>query len=75
MTISSQNLLQEHISDLLLSKEFKAMAEMNGFNNIDAILLFPLTLLLKKPEFSYHIYQELVEYLKQKDLLHLLKHE
>ena len=75
MITGINDLLQKPIPDLPLSQEFKAMAITNGFKNFDAILSFPLTSLLKKPEFSYHIYQELVGSLKQKELLHLLKHE
>lgn len=75
MITGTDDLLQKPIPDLPLSQEFKAMAITNGFKDLDAILSFPLTSLLKKSEFSYHIYQEFVEYLRQKEFLHLLKHE
>jgi hypothetical protein len=63
------------IKDLPLSEEFIKMAEVNGFASIEAILSFPATSFLNSKGVNYHLYKELVDYLKENDMLHLLNHQ
>jgi hypothetical protein len=63
------------IKELPLSEEFIEMAEVNGFANMEAILSFPAATFLKSKGVNYHLYKELVDYLKENDLLHLLNHQ
>jgi hypothetical protein len=63
------------IRELPLSEEFKKMAEINGFENLEEILSFSAATLLQRKVFSYHLYKELADYLKEINLLHLLKHQ
>jgi hypothetical protein len=51
------------------------MAEINGFENLEEILSFSAATLLQRKVFSYHLYKELADYLKEINLLHLLKHQ
>lgn len=67
--------LNKPIKDLPLSEEFKKMAEVNGFENIDEILSFPAASLLQRQGVNYHLYKELADYLKENNLLHLFKHQ
>ncbi len=68
-------LIQQSIKELPLSEEFKNMAALNGFNNMEEIIAFPVTSFLQKQGVSYHMYKELADYLKENNILHLLKHE
>ncbi len=67
--------IQRPIKELQLSEEFKSMADINGFENIEEILSFPASFFLQRQGVNYHIYKELADYLKDNNLLHLLKHE
>lgn len=66
--------LRRPIEELPLSKEFKYMAEINGFETMEEILSFSAASLLQKQEFSYHVYKELGDYLKENDFLYLFNH-
>lgn len=68
-------LLQQSIKELPLSEDFKTMADLNGFENMQKILSFPVSLFLQWEGVNYHLYKELADYLKNNNLLHLLKHE
>lgn len=68
-------LLQQSIKELPLSEDFKNMADINGFENMEDILSFPASLFLQREGVNYHLYKELADYLKNNNLLHLLKHE
>jgi hypothetical protein len=63
------------IKDLPLSDAFKNMAELNGFESLEEFLSFPAIFFLQIPGASYHLYKEFADYLKERNLLHLLKHE
>jgi hypothetical protein len=65
----------QEIKELPLSEEFKKMAEINGLKNMEEILSLPASFFLATPEVNYHLYKELADYLKENNLLHLLKHE
>lgn len=73
--MESQLLTNKPIRELPLSEEFKKMAEINGFEKMEEVLSFPASFLLQRQGVNYHLYKELADYLKENDLLHLLKHE
>lgn len=67
--------LNKPIKELPFSEEFKKMAEINGFENMEEILSFPAASLLQRQGVNYHLYKELADYLKENNLLHLFKHQ
>lgn len=70
-----KSIIQLSIKELPLSEEFKNMAEINGFENMEEILSFPAASLLQRQGVNYHLYKELADYLKENNLLHLFKHQ
>ena len=68
-------LLQQPIGQLPLSKDFRYMADVNGFETMDALLSFPLTFLRCRPGFSPRVLQELTIWLLEHQLVHLLRHQ
>lgn len=73
--MDSSFLLHQSIKELPLSEDFKNMADINGFKNMEEILSFPASLFLQREGVNYHLYKELADHLKNNNLLHLLKHE
>ena len=74
MTLNNQKeCLFEPIKDLSLSQEFKLLADSLHYKTLDEMLQVKISILLKKPGFTYHILQELVQFLERKDLANLLK--
>jgi len=69
------SILTEQINNLSLSNNFKEMAEVNGFENLDEVLAFTLASLMNKPHFSMHVYYELHKFLEKEGYLSLLKIE
>jgi hypothetical protein len=57
-------LLQQLINELELSEGFKEMAIHHAFRNLQDII---------NQDFTYHIYQELREFLQKNELLYHLK--
>lgn len=70
-----KSIIQQSIKELPLSEEFKKMAEINGFENMEEILSFPAASFLHRQGVNYHLYKELADYLKENELLHLFKHQ
>ena len=66
-------LLQQPINELELSEGFKEMAIQHDFRNLQDIINWPADVLLTHHDFTYHIYQELREFLKKNGLLDHLK--
>ena len=66
-------LLQQPINELELSEGFKEMAIQHDFRNLQDIVNWPADVLLMHHDFTYHIYQELREFLKKNGLLYQLK--
>ena len=67
-------LLQQPINELKLSKGFKEMAIQHDFRNLqDIVVNWPADVLLFHNDFTYHIYQELREFLEKNGLLYHLK--
>ena len=67
------SLLQLPINELNLSDGFKKMALQHDFRNLQDIINWPADVLLMHHDFTYHIYQELKEFLQKNGLLHQLK--
>ena len=65
--------LQQPINELELSEGFKEMAIQHDFRNLQDIINWPADVLLMHHDFTYHIYQELREFLKKNELLYQLK--
>ena len=66
-------LLQQPINELKLSEGFKEMAIQHDFRNLQDIINWPADVLLMHHDFTYHIYQELRDFLKKHGLLYHLK--
>jgi hypothetical protein len=71
MQPSSQ--LQCPINELELSEGFKEMAMQHDFRNLQDIINWPADVLLLHKGFTYHIYQELKDFLQKNGLLYHLK--
>ena len=67
------SLLQLPINELNLSEEFKKMALQHDFRNLQDITNWPADVLLMHNDFTYHIYQELRDFLQKNELLYRLK--
>lgn len=71
--LDNKMLLRMPIAELPFTKEFRLMAETNGFTNLDEVLSLHLSSLMRKKGFTPDVQQELVEFLHEENLLHLLK--
>jgi len=69
----SGNILILPIDSLSLSNEFKTMAQQQHFRTLEDILNWPVAFLLMHEGFTYHIYEELLKYLKMNNLHGLVK--
>ena len=67
------SLLHLPINELNLSEEFKKMALQHDFRNLQDIINWPADVLLMHNDFTYHIYQELREFLQKNGLLYQMK--
>lgn len=65
--------LFEPINDLPLSGEFKSLADSLQYKTLDEMLHVKVSQLLQKPGFTFHIMQDLVQFLEKRDLANLLK--
>lgn len=68
-----QTTLQKPISELSLSESFKEMAHRHHFRTLQDILNWPAGVLLMHEGFTQHHFQELRNFLVQKNGLNLLK--
>ena len=71
--MQSSPLLQQPINELELSEGFKEMAIKHDFRNLHDIVNWPAEVLLLHNDFTYHIYQELKDFLQKNELLYQLK--
>ena len=65
--------LTKPITSLQFSDAFKHMAVSIGFASLADVLGVHASVLLKKPLFTYEVYRELIAFLRQHNVLHLLK--
>ena len=70
---NQKDCLYQPINNLELSNEFKALADSLNYNTLNELLQEKASLLLKKPGFTFHLLQELIQYLEKRDLADLLK--
>lgn len=63
------SILMLPINELEFSPAFKEMAVINHFKTLKEIIICPVNVLLLHNGFTYHIYKELREYMKQRNLL------
>ena len=71
--MQSSPLLQQPLNELALSEGFKEMAIQHDFRNLQDIVNWPADVLLLHNDFTYHIYQELRDFLQKNGLLYHLK--
>lgn len=67
------SLLKKQVQQLELSESFKEMAFNHGIHTLEELLNWPVNVLLEHEGFTYHHYQELRNFLKEKNSVHLLK--
>lgn len=65
---NSDNILSFPIDSLRLSNEFRIMARQQHFRTLADILNWPVAVLLMHEGFTYHVYEELLKYLKENNL-------
>jgi hypothetical protein len=74
MPADSENTwLYQPIKELPFNQAFISTAEKLGYSNLDDMLSVHVGALLKQPGFTYHMMQELVQFLEEKNSAHLLK--
>ncbi|WP_184550928.1 hypothetical protein [Mucilaginibacter sp. FT3.2] len=72
-TFSESDILEKKISKMKFSKEFKVSSIGLGYDTLQQIIATDPTILQKKKGFNYVWFGELVEFLVEKKLLHLLQ--
>ena len=70
---NQKDCLGKPINDIELSNEFKSLAKSLNYNTLNELLQEKASLLLKKPGFTFHLLQELIQFLEKRDLADLLK--
>ena len=74
MPVKSQaQTLTLNIHDLAFTEDFKELANTLQFKTVGEMLSCEVSDLLKLPGFTYHMLQQLVQFLEEKKLAHLLK--
>jgi hypothetical protein len=71
--IDRMHLLVLPFEMLPLSKEFKTMATVNGFDNLQQIIDAGIHLLPSMPLSNYRVQQEVLEFLDNNGLLYLVE--
>ena len=73
MPTKENEILSQKISDLPFTEDLKSVSQKSGFNTIGEIIDKPVAELLKIDGFTYHLLQELIQFLEAKGLANLLK--
>lgn len=73
MPITENEILSQKISDLPFTEDLKSLSQKFGFKTIAEIIDKPVPELLKIDGFTYHLLQELIQFLEEKGLAHKLK--
>ena len=73
MPTKENEILSKKISDLPFTEDLKSVSQKSGFNTIGEIIDKPVAELLKIDGFTYHLLQELIQFLEAKGLANLLK--
>lgn len=73
MPITENKILNLKIKNLAFSEDFKSVSQKFGFKTIAEIVDKPVAELLKIDGFTYHLLQELIQFLEEKGLANLIK--
>ena len=73
MSANKQKILNQKITELPFTEEFKSVSQKLGFNTIGEMIDKPAAELLELDDFTYHLLQELIQFLEEKGLANLLK--
>ena len=73
MPANKQKILNQKITELPFTEEFKSVSQKLCFNTIGEMLDKPAAELLELEGFTYHLLQELIQLLEEKGLANLLK--
>lgn len=73
MATKEQEILNLFIKNLPFSEDFKTVSQKFGFKTIAEIIDKPASELLKIDGFTYHLLQELIQFLEEKGLANLIK--
>lgn len=71
--MEQQPIIMQPFNTLDFSESIKVMAVAHDFRTLTDILNWPPSVLLMHEGFTQHHYQELRDFLKKNELLHLLK--
>ena len=66
MPTKENEILSKKISDLPFTEDLKSVSQKSGFNTIGEIIDKPVAELLKIDGFTYHLLQELIQFLGRK---------
>ena len=66
-------IINQPIENLDLSKGFCNQSELMGFKTLNDIISLTPKEILSKTEFTYHWLEQLTQFLKENQLLHLLQ--
>jgi len=72
LSISKTDLLSSTIKELPFSKEFRLFAEKQQLKTLEELLKLKVADFIKLPGFSYHILQEYIQFLEERQLANLL---
>jgi hypothetical protein len=71
--MEAKQLLKESIEHLSLGEEALRFARANGFETLADLLHYRADELMRLEGFTFRGYKQLIEFLEDNDLLHLLK--
>jgi len=66
-------ILNQKISNLPFTEDFKSFTQKLGVNTIGEMVTIPVADLMRSEGFTYHSLQEMIQFLEDKDLASLLK--
>ena len=73
MPANQHQILNQKISDLPFTADFKSFSQKLGVKTIGEMVAIPVAELIKSEGFTYHSLQELVQFLNKNNLEHLLR--
>lgn len=73
MATDQEKILQQKISDLSFTDDFKAVNEKLGFNTIADIAAVHVSALVELEGFTYHMLQEFTQYMQENNLTSFIK--
>jgi len=73
MPAIENEILNQKISDLPFTEDFKSFSQKLGVNTIGELVDIPVAEMIKSDGFTYHALQELIKFLKENHIGYLLK--